>query len=181
MRRVAQAAIIGIVTVTTVVAIGQAAAANTTDTSSMDECLSAQAPNYTSAILVGPNNITPVQPPAGVFEHDTFRLSSPSQNYYVDYWGTTKNVIGELPAAPGHWPAPAERRYMTIARVNQGTVWLAARNRYYNANQWFPVGLGSGCMVYHGPNTGTRFYLSVNDTNIGDNSGIYGVTVEHWW
>ena len=41
----------------------------------------------------------------------------------------SRAVAGELPVAASEWPAPGERRCLTIARINQGSLWRAARDQ----------------------------------------------------
>jgi hypothetical protein len=102
----------------------------------------------------------------------------------IDFWGTTKSVNGELPVAPSGagWPAPGERRYMLVAKVSAGSVWLERTGRFYGPGQWFPIGFDSGCFMYHSAGvTNPQLIFSYNDPNLGDNGGGAGVTVKQWW
>jgi hypothetical protein len=127
------------------------------------------------------NQHTPWAAPAGLQDEDVLRVSA-FGTVRIDFWGTTKSVNGELPVAPTGWPAPGERRYMLIAKVSAGSVWLERTGRFYGPGQWFPIGFDSGCFMYDSAGvTNPQLIFSYNDPNLGDNGGGAGVTVKQWW
>jgi hypothetical protein len=140
-------------------------------------------PNAITHRTISPSAMNDVYPTSYIVEHDTFRIvPTPAAIWYkIDVWGTTKSIGGETPVAPSGWPLPGARRYMLIGRVNQGTIWAQNTGTTFVANQWFPVGVDSGCLLYHGPTNGTRITLSVNDPDLWDNWGSPEIWIRQWW
>jgi hypothetical protein len=117
----------------------------------------------------------------GIVNEDAFRLSA-SGTTRIDHWGANKSVWGDQALASFGWPLPNENQYILMARVTTGRVWLDSRGRWYNANQWFPVGGDSGCLAYDSlGQPAPQLQFGINDTNIGDNGGGPWVTVRQWW
>ncbi len=139
-------------------------------------------PKYTAPVWQARGNYIDTWPaPYGIENEDAFRLTA-SGTTRIDYWGANKDVAGDAGIAPLGWPLPGERQYMLMARVTTGRIWLNDRWRWYNANQWFPVGADSGCLAYD--SLGQRspeLQFGINDTNIGDNGGGPSVSVRQWW
>ncbi|MEV4629372.1 hypothetical protein AB0J90_24230 [Micromonospora sp. NPDC049523] len=129
------------------------------------------------------NQHTPWAAPAGIQDGDIFRITA-SGSVRVDYWGTSKNIVGELPA-PGlgsGWPAPDSPRYALVAKVTAGLIWSTRTGRLYHANEWFPVGADSRCVQFQGWDVGIpQLVFSYNDPNLGDNGGGAQVAVKQWW
>ncbi|GIJ26103.1 hypothetical protein Vqi01_12650 [Micromonospora qiuiae] len=120
--------------------------------------------------------------PYGIRSGDALQISATGTTR-IDYWGANKNVEGDPHLAPAGWPLPGERQYMLMGRLTTGYVWHDARNRYYEPEEWFPVGANSGCLgIVRFSVSGTpKLQLGINDPNIGDNGGGPYVTVRQWW
>ncbi|GIJ26102.1 hypothetical protein Vqi01_12640 [Micromonospora qiuiae] len=123
--------------------------------------------------------------PYGLGDGDGLRITATGTTR-IDYWGTNKNVEGDPTLAPAGWPLPGERQYMLMARLTSGYVWHHVRNRYYEPEEWFPVGAHSGCLGIRfidvpGGITAPKLQFGINDTNVYDNGGGPFVTVRQWW
>lgn len=117
----------------------------------------------------------------GILNEDAFRVTATGTTR-IDYWGANKDVWGDPVFAGTNWPLPNENQYILMARVTTGRVWLNSRWRWYNANQWFPVGGDSGCFAYESlGQAAPQLQFGINDPNIGDNGGGPWVTVRQWW
>ncbi|MEQ4306230.1 hypothetical protein ABNF97_33420 [Plantactinospora sp. B6F1] len=120
--------------------------------------------------------------PYGLYHGDVLRIRA-SGTTRIDYWGATRGVWGDLELAPEGWPMPSGYKYMLVARITEGMIWHDHRNRYFQKNQWFPVGGDSECLgvVLPDPTKRPKLELGINDTNISDNGGGPYVTVQQWW
>jgi hypothetical protein len=117
----------------------------------------------------------------GILNEDAFRITA-SGTTRIDYWGANKGVWGDPVLAPTGWPLPNENQYILMARVTTGRVWLNSRWRWYDANQWFPVGGDSACLAYDSlSRPAPQLQFGINDPGIGDNGGGPSVTVRQWW
>lgn len=57
-----------------------------------------------------------------------------------------------------------------------------ATSRIYGANQWFPVGTDSWCVMFWGHDVGIpQLVFSYNDPSLGDNGGGAQVSIKQWW
>ncbi|GAB3151185.1 hypothetical protein GCM10027290_39860 [Micromonospora sonneratiae] len=165
----------------TLAVVGGGLPASATETA-LGRCRRSFAPQFTDqAPWFAPGNLhTPWAAPAGLETEDALRITA-AGTVRIDYWGTTKNIAGELPVAGSGWPAPGEPRYMLIAKVTAGSVWLHANGRSYGAGAWFPVGTDSGCMSYSSAGPSSQLVFSYNDPNLGDNAGGAAINVKQWW
>jgi hypothetical protein len=157
---------------------GPAAAAET----ALGRCYVDDAPQFKDLMPwpAAGNRHTPWPAPAGLEREDALRVVA-SGTVSIDWWGSNKSIAGELPVAGAGWPAPGLRRYMLIARVTLGAMWVRSTGRIYGPGEWFPVGTDSGCMLFLGPDSGGHLVFSFNDPNLGDNGGGAGVSVRQWW
>ncbi|MEQ4306229.1 hypothetical protein ABNF97_33415 [Plantactinospora sp. B6F1] len=154
------------------------------DPANLNDCRADARPSY---VDVNPwqargNYIDAWRAPYGIQSLDALRITATGTTR-IDYWGANKNVQGDSALAPNGWPLPGERQYMLIGRVSTGYVWHDARGRYYEPNQWFPVGGNSGCLgiVVFAGSVAPALQLGINDPNISDNGGGPYVTVRQWW
>ncbi|MEW2383918.1 hypothetical protein AB0873_17785 [Micromonospora sp. NPDC047707] len=152
----------------------------------LDGCYDSTTPRFQDpAPWSAPGNVhTGWSTPAGVVRGDAFRITA-TGTVRIDFWGTTKNVAGELPLPPdnGDWPAPDAPRYALIARVTDGEMLVLKNGRSYGQSRWFPVGADSGCLLFLGNSIDRRPHLvfTVNDPNLGDNGGGASVRVRQWF
>ena len=118
--------------------------------------------------------------PSGFYGRDALRIGATGQTR-IDFWGAHKSVSGDNDPAGSEFPLPGFNKYMLIGRVDSGRMWLPGLG-WYEANQWFPVGAGTGCLEYNTQGTSQGdLELSINDSNLGDNAGGPTVTIQQWW
>lgn len=128
-----------------------------------------------------PGNVHTAWPsPVGMVDRDVFRVSALGK-VRIDHWGTQKSIAGELPLAGSGWPAPDAPRYALIAKVTSGSMLVLSTGLFYGSGRWFPIGAGSGCMLYYNAGAPSRLVFSFNDPNLGDNGGGASVWVRQWW
>lgn len=133
-------------------------------------CATGQPPNQTQTMFLTRDNLFTDQAffPEGIWQGDTFRIFADGL-INDGGWPSSTNwpPVGKAEAADSNYPMPGANKYSLVAKLRD------------SAGYSF-IGSQSSCTT---SNFSARQHLklTMNDHNLGDNSGSWRVTVQLWW